>query len=217
MMNSKGLLTITIILLISLTSCRFWGVRGSGDIESEKREVNDFQEIEISGAYEVDIFVGEKTGVELSGDDNLLKYIDTYVRGNTLVIESRKDLKPRKGIKIKITTPELEVLSLSGASDVFIEGLDEGRFYLDMSGACSIEAEGIVGTFKLELSGAGSVNARHLKAEDVVVSISGASSASVYASNSLDASVSGVGSVSYYGDPEYVDTDVSGIGSINRK
>lgn len=216
-MNRKTLFTITILFLISLTSCRFWGVRGSGSVEIDNRDVEEFEEIEISGAYEVDITVGEERSVEISGDDNLLKYIDTYVRGNTLIVESRKELRPRHGILVKITTPELEVLSLSGASDIFIEGLDEGRFYIDMSGACSVEAEGIVGTFKLELSGAGSVDARHLRAEDVTVDLSGASSASVYASNSLDASISGVGSVDYYGNPEYVDTDISGIGSINRR
>lgn len=215
---NKVFYTITILLLISLTSCRFWGVRGSGDFDSELRDVEEFTEIEIhGGAFNVDVHVGEETEVEVAGDDNLLKYIETYVRGNTLIVDTRKELNPRESLKITISTPTLEGFDASGASDIWIEGLNESRFYFSMSGACSVEAEGEVDRFKLSISGAGDVDARRVHAKEVTVSLSGAASADVYASESIDASVSGVGSVDFWGDPKYVDTDVSGIGSINER
>jgi hypothetical protein len=74
-----------------------------------------------------------------------------------------------------------------------------------------------VDRLRAELSGAGNIDARELKAKEVRVSVSGAASADVYAKEYLDASVSGVGSIDYYGNPAKVKTDVSGVGSISRK
>ena len=49
------------------------------------------------------------------------------------------------------------------------------------------------------------------------VDVKGASSIDVYASEQLDVSVSGVGSVSYSGNPKVVNKHVSGIGSVSPK
>ena len=67
------------------------------------------------------------------------------------------------------------------------------------------------------MSGAGNVSAGDLKAKDVDVTMSGAGNANVYASNKLDATISGAGSVTYAGDPPTVNKNVSGIGSIAKK
>ena len=56
-----------------------------------------------------------------------------------------------------------------------------------------------------------------LIANDVTIDISGASDADVFANNALNATVSGVGNINYYGNPPKVLHKVSGIGSINRK
>ena len=216
-MKKNILFTITIILMISLTGCRLGGKRGSGRVAEENRDVSDFNEIELAGSYDVDIIVGDETSLNIEGDDNLLQYIRTYVRGNKLIIDNERNINPRKGILITITTPELEELDASGACEIFIDKINSETFSIGMSGACSIEANGKVNRLKINISGAGSVDAERLIANAVKVGISGASSASVYAEDYLEASVSGVGSIDYYGDPEDIDTDVSGIGSINRK
>ena len=215
-MRIKSLIVLSIIA-VCFAGCRLSGVKGSGHIEKEIRDVEGFSEIELGGMFEVYVEVGKDYSCEIKADDNLLKYITTKVRGNKLIIDSKKNLNPRKGIKINITLPVLNAIEASGASTITAYGIDSDYFNLSVSGAGSIELDGKADTFKMDVSGAGSVDAEELIAKEVYVNLSGAGSADVYAEESLDADVSGVGSVNYYGNPDDVTTDISGIGSITRK
>jgi riboflavin kinase/FMN adenylyltransferase len=49
------------------------------------------------------------------------------------------------------------------------------------------------------------------------VRVSGAGDADVHAEKSIEARVSGVGDITYYGDPQERDTKVSSVGSINHR
>ncbi|MFH1197576.1 MAG: head GIN domain-containing protein [bacterium] len=203
--------------VIMLAGCNWRGIKGSGDLKSVTREIENFDEVEIGGAFDVYIKVGEKTSLEIKGDDNLLQYIRTRVKGNTLEIDTRKNIRPRKGITINITTPDLEKIVSSGASSISAINFKNDELSVYLSGAGSIDLKGETKELHVEMSGAGSLDADNLRAEDVSVSISGACSADVYAINSLDASVSGVGSIDYLGNPTRINSNVSGVGSINRK
>ena len=205
------------VLIVSLGGCRFWGVRGSGDIETEERNVEEVNAISASGAFEIRVNVGEEESLSVTADDNLLRYIVTKVRNGKLIIDSKRNLSPRRDIVITITAKDLKMVEASGACDIFVENINNDYFEVDMSGASDIKLQGNTNKFLIDLSGAGNVDAKNLIAKDVRVSLSGASDASVHATESLDAEVSGVGSVDYYGDPDKVVTDVSGVGSINRK
>ncbi len=203
-----------------MAGCRDWGimgVRGNGKVVTDERNIADFTELELGGAYSVDVKVGSKPSLVISGVENILKYIKTYVEGDRLIVETRKNISPRKEIKIKITVPQLEVLDASGACDIYAENIQSDRFKVDLSGAGSIELNGKTDKCNIEISGAASLDAKNLKSRSMKVNISGASSADVYASDYIDASVSGVGSITYYGNPKDVRKEVSGVGSISKK
>jgi len=210
---------ISLIILAGLlvSSCSFWGVRGNGRVKSENRKVSEFTKIDASGAYTIRIKVGEQPSIRIKAEENLLSLIRTYVKGNTLIIDNKKNLSPRKELLIEITTNELVALECSGANDIKVSGIDSDRFEVELSGAGSIELSGVSDKFYGDLSGAGSINARNLLANKVFISVSGAASANVHAKEFLDASVSGVGSIDYYGEPQNTRTNVSGVGSISRK
>ncbi len=206
-------------LLVSLivSGCGFWGIRGNGRVRGEDRKVGEFTRIEAGGAYTIHVTVGSAPSVRISAEENLLGLISTRVRNNALIIDTKRNISPRKEVVIDITTPSLNYLDASGANNIDVENLSGAEFNVDLSGAGNVKVRGEVDRFNVELSGAGSINAKELKAKDVRVSVSGAASADVYASRNLDASVSGVGSIDYYGNPEKTKTDVSGVGSISRK
>ena len=65
------------------------------------------------------------------------------------------------------------------------------------------------------MSGAGGYNAANLRSHSCTISISGVGGAKVFADQTLNAQVSGVGGVEYYGNPSDVQTEVSGLGSID--
>ena len=215
-MKTKVLLFL-LIAGFSFTSCSVWGVRGNGRVREESRNISEFTKLSAGGAYSIKVHVGKEASLRISAEENLLPLIRTSVRGNTLVIDSKKSLSPRKEIRILITTPNLTSLSVSGANNIDASGINCDDFEAELSGAGSVDLEGKVNNFRAELSGAGNIDAKNLKANDVSISVSGAASADVYAKESLDASVSGVGSIDYYGDPAKTKTNVSGVGSISRK
>jgi hypothetical protein len=108
-------------------------------------------------------------------------------------------------------------VDIHGAAEVEISDFRGEEFKFDVSGAAELEMDGVVDNLEINVSGAGEIDTRELKAKSVEISVSGAGEAKVYASESFDGRVSGVGSIDYWGDPEHQKTKVSGMGDIDRK
>ncbi len=212
-------LTIILLLGLLLTGCGYINrdsVVGSGTLKTEKREVGSFSSIDANGALEIEIVCQKEPGLELEGDDNLLPLLKTEVRGGTLYLEPQKTFSSKKSIRVRITMPNLESLSSSGASNFQVKEIKNEKLKVDSSGASNINLSGETRVLDVNLSGASKVESERLRAERVSVALSGAGEANVYASDELNAEVSGVGSVTYSGDPK-VNKKVSGVGSVSKK
>jgi hypothetical protein len=207
------------LILISLImiSCKLTGVRGNGDLVNEVRDIDQFEKIDVSGNYEVELNVGKTTRLEIIAESNLLKYIKTRVKKNTLYISSKKNLRPREDLKIIIDCPKLYAIECSGVNDIFAQGIESDRFDIDLSGAGSINISGKTEYLKIDVSGAADLMARDFLTENVRIDVSGAANAEVYAAISCDAEVSGAGYIELYGDAKDVNMDISGAGSLERR
>ncbi|MBL1211901.1 MAG: DUF2807 domain-containing protein [Ignavibacteriae bacterium] len=214
-MRTRSLLSLLLLALI-LLGCRFSGVRGSGDLEEVTRTFESFSALEISGAYEVNVLMGDEYKVHISADDNLIPLIKTNVKGSALRIYSKKDLRPREEIVITVTTKELESIVSSGASEITANDIDCSRFGVALSGAGGITLSGKTDILDIAMSGAGNIDSKNLIADDVNISVSGVGDAIVYVANILKAEVSGVGNIEYLGNPNKVSSNVSGVGSISK-
>lgn len=192
-------------------------LRGSGTPMTESRDIEAFDSIEIGGAFELIVHVDPTATqrVEVSGDDNIVPEVTTKVSGGELDIEiGAAMVRPKLDMKIEVWVPALTGLEASGASDITVAGLHGERFDLDLSGASETTLRGEVDLFEVDLSGASDLDARELHAKIVALELSGAGDAEVWASDRLDADVSGTGDVRYFGGPKEVKQDVSGAGSI---
>ena len=221
-----------------MTSCLdLVGERGNGVRVEESFKVDDFDQIEIGGEFIVKLTQEDSNEVIIEADENLFDYLEVYVRGNTLEVNTERRLDSRDGIIVNIPVRELSRLSCSGASDVSTAGpiqtgkldvdvsgagkldlkLDAEEISLDVSGATLVYLEGAAQTLEINMSGAGSLEASELEVEDCYAQISGVGKILVNVTGTLDADVSGLGEVEYVGDPESVKGDVSGVGNIGRK
>lgn len=214
--------TICLLLLVAFAAgCNMTGfgkgVRGSGNRQTEKRNVSGFLAVEVSGAFEVEIVAQKERSLEIIGDDNILPLVTTEVRGNVLRIGSNNSYSVNRPITVKITVPDLEGISTSGASKINISGLKNSEFEVDSSGASTLSLMGETKTLKIGTSGASNIEAKDLHAQKVDVQSSGAGYVSVYATEQLNASASGAARVDYYGNPTSVSPEVSGAGSVNKK
>ena len=106
-------------------------------------------------------------------------------------------------------------LGVSGAGKVTAE-LSCTGLEAKVSGAANVGLSGRTDRLTIENSGASKVNTGNLQAKNVSVATSGASSAHVWAGESLDVEVSGVSHVSYTGSPRLGTKEVGKMCSLTQ-
>jgi hypothetical protein len=199
------------------SSCSFMGIAGSGVQKTETRSVPDFKGISTAGSVDVTAKVGAPTHVEVSADDNLLQYVTTEVKDGTLHIGMKSgSYRFTRGLKVAITTPELDKVSIAGSSDVDVSGLQGAHFAASIAGSGDLHARGHVDTLEASVAGSGDLKLSELESRDAKVSIAGSGDARVNATQSLEIKIAGSGDVRYRGDPK-VKQSIAGSGSVSRE
>ena len=225
---------LTIFSILAMTGCS-----SDGTIQTRTDEVSGFDQIEINTFGEFIITQGDEESLKIEAPQDYLRYITSEVEGNTLVIGTRRGFigGPIHHVAYTLTVKDLEEVSLTGAAAIKIYALDTDQFEIDLTGAGSIEIDdlsaesldvnltsagaiviaGEVDSQEVSISGIGSYEAGDLRSDDVEILLTGAGSAVVWAEESLDVNITGVGSVAYFGDNPNVNQNVSGLGSVNSK
>jgi len=216
------------------------GVPGSGNVQTETRETGTFEAvaIEYPGA-EILIKQGDKAIVEIEADDNLLPQLSTEVLSGTLTIKSletdwKTSVNPSAPVKLNITVRDLNTivvlapvgnlevndlqagtlnLVVSGGAQVRLNGLEVDLLDTVLSGAGDIQASGTADEIKLVLSGLGDFNAADLQSNKADIELSGMGGATVRVEEELAATITGAGSIQYFGNP-HVEQSVNGAGSV---
>ncbi len=210
------------------------GVEGNGIVKKETREAAPFDKIEVDGAFDIFIRPGNYSAVTVNTDENLLEYIETYVKGGELHISSTKKLGHYEKLEIYLTMNEFNGADLSGACEIQSSGLLTGKnveldfsgavevdleiecsdLDADMSGACELSLKGKAKTASFEISGAGEVNAEDFETEECRIDMSGAGDAKVFVTKKLDIDISGAAEIYYKGNPGEINRSVSGAATI---
>lgn len=198
-------------------SVNFGGVKGSGNVATEKRDVADFSKVDVGGVFQVEVVAGKEYSVEVQADDNLLPLIRTEVRGGTLQISSEKRFNTRNDIKVRITAPNIEGIEASGASRVNASAIRSESLDIDTSGASKVNLSGEARQLNIQVSGASNIDASGLNAVNADIDASGASKVSVNATGSLKTEASGASSVTYAGNPANVEKRTSGASRISQQ
>jgi hypothetical protein len=103
---------------------------------------------------------------------------------------------------------------VSGGANIEMN-MKANRVKVTGEGGVKIELNGVADELDASISGAGYLNATDLKTHRTTCRLEGACAASVYATDWLDASISGVGKIRYKGDPQ-VHKRVEGIGLVSN-
>lgn len=223
-------------LLMASCSDGFWNcIDGNGNIVSARRVMGDFSKIENSGEFIVDVTLGPVTRVTVEADDNLLSYIETYIQGNTLVIESQNNhcVKSREPIHVYVITPELTELKMTGSGLIYCDSLTTEDISIVLTGSGDIDMAGIntnlveaviEGSGEINLSGnsvntnfiiegSGNIKSLNLEQDKCIASILGSGNIYAFVNESLDVLIEGSGNVIYKGDPT-IASDILGSGRI---
>ena len=186
----------------------------------QTRSVAPFTAVSNSGPVNLHIEVGKAQSVRVSGTDDLVSDLQTEVVGNELRLHMGRDTthfnRSHDALDVTITVPQLTMLSMGGAGETTITHMNGDDLEVRWGGAGSLKAEGTVRKLTMNVGGVGSIDTRELHAETAKVNVGGVGSVKVWASSELDASLGGVGSLTYYGDPKTVNTHGGGLGSISK-
>jgi hypothetical protein len=200
--------------LITVGNCNPNAISGSGNVKTESRSVGTFTKVELTGSPDVEVTVGSDISVSVTTDDNILPAIETKVEGDTLSIGSKQSYNTSLGVTVKITVPKLDGASVTGSGDIHAAGIKGGTIHAGVTGSGDVTLKGEADRLEGEVTGSGNLHAGDLSAKDVRVTVTGSGDATVRATEKMEASVTGSGDVSYYGNPPQVLKNVTGSGSI---
>lgn len=126
---------------------------GSKTMTTEVRKVADFTRVSAGENFAITYKVGP-TSVKIDGDDNIVPLVRTDVVGDELKIDTGKNYSVDHAIKITLTSPKLEGVTLSGAARMKALGVEAKAFQFKGSGASLLEIDGVFHGLRSDLSGA---------------------------------------------------------------
>lgn len=210
----------------------------------EDRHLSGFHAVDAGGSFDVYITQGPAESVKVEAPDNIIDHIITEVDNGILKIYNKNDngfhwgdlFGNHKKIAVYVIAKDLNAISVSGSGDVsFREGIHTTSLKLRVSGSGDMNGRldvknlesGISGSGDVKLSGhaensavsvsgSGDFEARGLVTVNTIVHVSGSGDASINASNSISASISGSGDVRYTGGARNVSSSKSGSGDVER-
>ena len=207
---------LSLISMITLSSCNWHKIHGNGLIKTETREVSAFEFISCDGSYEVQINCQEKQSLTIETDENLLPNIKTEVHNNTLRIYTKGFLLPSDKIRIKISIPNIEGFTANGSVDGNINNINNKSLDVNINGSGKLFLNGKSDKVDLNVSGYSKIDAGSVISDNVHIQINGSGNIKVYATNSIDVQINGTGTVRYKGEPKNVNQQINGSGSIGK-
>lgn len=208
----------------------------------ETRQVDAFTALTLAGSPSVILRQGSPQKVEVEGDVEDLRHLETTVTNGRLRIGTKQNsgmssYRNRGSIKVYVTMPTIKALTVSGSGTIkAAEAVKTGDLALTVSGSGGIElanvtadklnsalsgsgnidVSGVAPTQDVSVSGSGNVKASKLRSEACHVAISGSGNCRLMATKSLDASIIGSGDVYVMGSPK-ISSSVIGSGRIHRE
>lgn len=226
--------TLLAALIIGVLSGCGERIEGNGHVVEVSHDVERFDEIELSGVFEVELIKGGSS-VEVITDENLHEHINIEVRDGELTIDTEDKMLDAEKLLLRIHYKSIEEIDVSGAVEITTNEAIKGKsFELEISGACDgaldvdvnelrieisgggeLELNGRADDARIKISGAGEIEGAELRTKLTDIDITGAGDVEIAVSERLEVHITGAGDVKYVGDPE-VHKSITGAGSVTK-
>lgn len=229
-----------------LTACLFavllvTAQKTINDPNAQVREAKNYHGISISNAFDVYLTQGNEEAVAVSASE--IKYRDMItveVKNGILSIGIKKEgwkwMKGNKQLKAYISFKNIDKLDVSGASDIYIQGiikaddlkldisgasnlrgkLETNKLLVDLSGASDMTVTGTASQLTVDASGASKFKGADLVTDFCNARATGASDIKITVNKELSANASGASDVRYKGNGVIRDIKTSGASSISK-
>jgi len=201
------------------------------ETQSENYDLNEFDEIEISGLFDLRINHGSEYAVEMVGSESEKEKYTITKEGSRIIIHYENDQRfiwNKDGLnahemRINITMPDLKNIEAKGAGKITVKKFTTNNLDIDLlgainlqgevethdisiqlSGASEIELDGKSQTMDATVQGASSLRAYNFEVRDAVVEVNGASHAKVNVSGTLEMEEGIASDIDYRGKPNNI-------------
>lgn len=208
-----------------------------GDPVTRDRPIEKVSAVVLATSGTLTIATGAEPSLSITAGEGVIDELTSDVRDGVLVLDVRRGRLGRIGtISYELVLPTVDHLRVDGSGDaradlapgdeltlevagsggVAASGVDVDELAVEISGSGSVEVEGTAGRQSVNLSGSGEYSAPDLTSDEAAVSVEGSGDADVRVARTLDADVSGSGSIRYAGDAT-VTSNVSGSGGVEPR
>ena len=213
----KKLLILSIVGIISLSSCNWHRIHGNGSIKTESRDIPAFEAVTCDGSYEVQINCQAQQSLSIETDENLLPLVKTEVHNKTLHIYTKGILLPSNRIRIAASIPNINAFTTNGSTEGDINNISNDELDISINGSGKLHLNGKSGNVDFHTSGSSKIDATSLVSENSHIQINGSGNIQVYATNSINVQINGSGTVKYKGDAKSVNQQINGSGRIIKE
>lgn len=221
-----------LIAASALSGCQVHASEDSGRTVSRNYQVGNFQQLEVAGAYDVDVRTGANPSVSATGPQKLLEQTVVEVRGDKLVIRPKEhsgffnfDWSDHGKAHVTVTVPQLTDATIAGSGEIRLDKATGNRFEGTVAGSGDLAVANVdVQNLKLSIAGSGDAKAGAGKAQFAEYAIAGSggvdgngvtaqqAKVSIAGSGSIKAHATGTADVEIMGSG---DVDVSGGAKCN--
>lgn len=194
-------------------------VVGDGRLASEQRAIGAVSALDMRGPLAVEVRVGEAPSLRIEADANLLPLIRTEVVDGTLRLAVKGKVRTDHDLRVIWTVPQLSQVTAAGSGNLNVTGLKGGPLTLTKSGSGDTRLTGRVGTFNVEASGSGDIDAHELHSGNANLSLSGSGSIDMgdVTAEALNVKVRGSGELRASGTVAQLNAKVAGSGEARLK
>ena len=235
-MKKAIILFTAVFTLFSLVSCN--------DLKSDSNtsktyDISEFTSLNLELIGEVFYEQSDSTYLSISGSSILIDALEVSDDNGSLSIKLRNKQKftGKKKLVVKVGSPHLskvnfesigtlrfknkfigDELSINnkGVGEIIIDDFQVEKFNLVSKSIGSIKIKGTSNMTSINSVGLGEIDASEFRSKNVKIVSEGVENLSVYAEESIDITMKGLGNINYYGNPAEVKTDISKLGKVNR-
>lgn len=173
-----------LLLILTASGCNatddgmlFWGdgIEGSGTISNDVRRFEDLKGVHLATVGELRVELGDRNELEITTDNNLIKYFNTTVKDGILRIdiESGISISPSSGVQYHLVVKSLESVRASSSGDILVKAIDNPNVDIGLSSSGDIRVRDLKGErVRLSLSSSGDLEILSLSARELTASLS---------------------------------------------
>jgi phage shock protein PspC (stress-responsive transcriptional regulator) len=192
--------------------------------EEESLDVSGFDEIELHGAFEVEVRHGDEYAVSFEGPEQVKNHYELKTEGERLVVNYKgswsENLFEVEKIKIEITMPRLEKIRAQGEGKIELKDFESDDLDINLSGPVKlsgrgratnvdinlsaksdVELEGTAENLEASIDGGSHLDAFTFEVKNATVEVYGTSTAKINARETLEIPEKSVNMIKYKGHP----------------